>query len=151
MAQRTIIVGIGSPIAGDDRAGLAVAELLAASPLRGADVREARAGALDLLDLLPGYERAILVDCLVTADPRPGRIHRLGLASMPAGGWTTPHDIGIAEAFELGRQMGIPMPEEVEIIAIEAAPPAVLTDALTPAVQAAVETVAGQLRELFPG
>jgi len=76
----TVVLGLGNPVVSDDRAGLAVAaelkRLLEESPIAGVTVLESERGGFELIDLLAGHSRAILIDCLTVASPIPGRVRR---------------------------------------------------------------------------
>jgi hydrogenase maturation protease len=123
-SQRTAILGLGNPVVSDDRVGLAVAEelrrLLAASPIENVSVMESTRGGFELIDLLAGFDRAIIIDCLSLPDPTPGHIRELALTNVAGSArLINAHEISISTAFELAGAMGIEMPKTVEIFAIE--------------------------------
>lgn len=146
----TVVLGLGNPVVSDDRVGLAVAwelkRLLEESPVPGVTVLESHRGGFELIDLLAGSSRAILIDCLTVPDPVPGRIRRLTVAEA-AGSLrlVNPHEIGIAEAFALAARLGIPMPAKVDIYAVEGADTTTLSEDMTPEVSAAVAPLARQI------
>ncbi len=140
--MRTLVVGLGNPILTDDAVGIQVAAAAAQCCTR-ADVAfaEASVGGLRLLDVLAGYERAILVDAIQTPGGRPGEIYRLGpgdlRVSRHAG---CSHDMALPTALALGRRMGMRLPrdEDLTIIAIEVADVLNFSERCTPAVAAAI-------------
>lgn len=145
--KTTIVLGLGNPILTDDAVGLRVAEelgrLLDDSPLPAVTVRTGTRGGFELIDLLAGYDRAIIVDALTMPEPVPGRIRRLELAAVSGsarlvGG----HEIGIQTALRLARELGIPMPALVEIYAVEAMEVLTFSETMTPAVAAAGHALA---------
>ncbi len=145
------VIGLGSPF-GDDRIGWQVADRLAESGLP-AGVEAVRCGVpgRDLLPLLDGLSRAILVDA-VRGEGRPGDIVRCSpadLAGVPDGGST--HGFGVAAALDLAAAMGC-LPPRLEIIGIEAgdgdAAPAM---EIAGAVSAAGERLVEMLRAEFAG
>ena len=140
---RTVVLGLGNPVLSDDGVGLAVAaevkRLLAEEPIPGVDVLASTRAGFELIDLLRGYARAIIVDCLTLPDPVPGRVRRLGLDDVAGSArLINAHEISVAVAFRLAQQLAIPMPGEVEILAVEAADTSTIAEGLTPAVAAAV-------------
>lgn len=153
----TVVLGLGNPVVSDDRVGLAVAaevrRLLEQSPIPGVEVRESHRGGLELIDLLSGFRRAILIDCLSVPDPSPGRIRKLKLNEASGSArLMNPHEIGIGDAFALATRLAIPMPEFVEIYAVEGADTLTLSESMTPCVAAAVEPLAREIwRELKKG
>jgi hydrogenase maturation protease len=77
-AGRVLVVGFGNTLAGDDGAGLGVAEgLLRRALLEGVRVEIAGSDSLRLPDLWAGESEVWLVDALIRGEP-PGTVHRLG-------------------------------------------------------------------------
>ena len=54
--------------------------------------------------------------------------------------------VGVGETLALGRQLGLPMPEQVTIFAIEVEDPFTLGTTLTPALQAALPGIVDRIR-----
>ena len=75
---------------------------------------------LSLLDLLISYDRVIIIDVIQAREGKVGQIYRLDpeafAATQHAGG---PHDINFATALELGNQLGLALPQQITIFAIE--------------------------------
>jgi hydrogenase maturation protease len=146
-AGTTVVLGLGNPVRHDDAVGLKVAEaverLLDAQPVPDVAVRTSTRAGLELIDLLSGAAHAIIVDCLVSLDPAPGRISRLTLDDVAgAARLVGAHDITVKHAFEFARAAGVPMPATVEIFAVEAADIDRIEEGLSPAVAAAVPALA---------
>jgi hydrogenase maturation protease len=152
--ERTVVLGLGNPWMSDDGAGLAaaqeVARLLEEHPVAGVQVRLSTRGGFELLDLLSGCTRVILIDCLVVMDGTPGRVRRLTLndvASLPRLG--SAHEAGLADVFRLAERAGIPMPESVEVFAVEAGDAETVSENMTPPVRAAVTRIAVEIHALL--
>ncbi|HEX9187086.1 MAG TPA: hydrogenase maturation protease [Vicinamibacteria bacterium] len=148
--MRTLVLGLGNPLLGDDAVGLKVAALvrerLDGAP--GVDVEEEEAGGLRLMERMAGYDRAVLVDAAVTGGT-PGEIRRLTPDDLPTQRTAVAHGIDLPRALALGRQLGYAMPSAVRIVAIEAESVLEFRHEMTPAVAAAVEpAVAAVLDEL---
>jgi hydrogenase maturation protease len=149
---RTVVLGLGNPVLSDDGVGLAVAaelkRLLAEAPVRGVDVLASTRAGFELIDLLRGYTRAIIVDCIVLPEPQPGRVCRLTLDDVSGcARLVNAHEMNVGTAFRLAERMGIPMPVEVEIIAVEAGDTSTIVEGLTPAVQATVGPLSREIHE----
>ena len=149
---RTVVLGLGNPVLSDDGVGLAVAteltRLLAVEPIRGVDVLASTRAGFELIDLLRGYTRAIILDCIVLADPQPGRVCRLTLDEVSGcARLVNAHELSVGSAFRLAEQMEILRPGEVEIIAVEAGDASTIAEGLTPAVQAAVGPLSREIYE----
>jgi hydrogenase maturation protease len=146
----TVVLGLGNPVLGDDAAGLQVAaaleRLLIEDPVADVQVVTSTRAGFEVIDLLAGASHAIIVDCLEDPNPEPGRIRRLALQDVAgASRLVGAHDISVGVAFELAGALGIEMPREIEIYGVEGAAPTGLGEALSPAVQAAVLTLARDL------
>lgn len=107
---------------------------------------ESTRGGFELIDLLSGYDRAILVDCIVTDARAPGRIHELSLEHVAGSArLLNTHEMSIGDAFRLAAHLGIPMPREVSIYGVEGADVTALSEIMSPEVEAAVAQLAGRL------
>ncbi len=119
--MKTVIIGLGNPILGDDGVGWRVAE--AVRRLRPSlEVECLALGGLSLMERLVGYDRAIIVDAMHTGHGRIGTVTTFDLADLPdrsAGHTTAVHDVSLSTALSLGRQMGAPLPDEITIVGIE--------------------------------
>jgi hydrogenase maturation protease len=148
--MRTLVLGLGNPLLGDDAVGLKVAALVRErlDGVGGVDVVEEEAGGLRLMERMTGYDRAVLVDAAVTGGV-PGTVRKLSPDDLPTQRTATAHGIDLPRALALGRQLGYAMPSEVCIVAIEAESVLEFRAQMTPAVAAAVEpAIAAVLEEL---
>jgi hydrogenase maturation protease len=149
---KTLILGLGNPILSDDSAGPAVArELENRLDPQEATVIEASLGGLNLLDLLVGYDRAIIIDAIKTKGGRAGQIFKIDPTELANTRYAaSPHDVNLATALELGEKLGLAMPSKIDIFAIEVADTERFSEECTPAVAAAIprcaEMILGELR-----
>jgi len=137
--MKTLVLGLGNPILGDDGVGFCVVEELKKIIQRkDVTLESAALAGLELLDLLSGYDRVIIIDAIQTGG-RPGRIYRLSPDSLQTTSHAgTPHDVNFATALELGKKLNIPLPRKMDILAIEAADVTSFKETLTPDVAMAV-------------
>ncbi len=152
MPDRTVIVGLGNPVRGDDGVGLVVASqlrnLLAARPVDDVVVRLVERAGFELIEVMANACNVVIVDCLDLPSPVPGRVRVLaptdvaGSARLVGG-----HDIGLGIALELGRVLGIRMPESVVVVGIEGGDTSLLREELTPAVALSASRVAEWLHQ----
>jgi hydrogenase maturation protease len=150
----TVLVGLGNPVRGDDAVGLHVAEavgrLLAERPLDGVRVATSTRGGLELLDLLEGADRAVVVDCLEAPNALPGRIRTVTLDALAGSARLVgSHDIGLAAAVELGRLLGLSMPDRLDVVGVEANLDDEITEGLSPEVASAVPGAAAWICRLL--
>src|ERR1035437_2332477 len=139
-SPRILLLGLGNDILTDDAVGLHVVhELqreLAGHP--SIDVRETTEMGLALLDFITGYRAVVIVDSIQTGKAAPGSIHELDAAALNHLTGRTPHFVGVSETLALGRQLGLVMPEQVRIFAIEVEDPFTLGTSMTPVLQSAL-------------
>jgi hydrogenase maturation protease len=147
--RRTLILGLGNPILSDDGVGCCVAMALKDTLKEPeVDVLEAGIAGLDFLDLLSGYDKAIIIDAIQTDKGKPGQIYRLEpeiLAETRHAG--TPHDVNLATALELGKKLGLPLPRQITIYAIEVKDVTSFSEECTPEVMKAVPACAAMIAQ----
>jgi len=148
--SRCAVLGLGNPLLSDDAVGLRVADelsrLLAADPIPGVDVLQSARGGFELIDLLQGYERAVIIDALDIPEGEPGRVRRLGMDEFAGSARLVgAHEVSLSTAFGLARRLSIPMPSEVEVIGIEVEDSRTFSEQLTPAVNAVVAPLAAEI------
>jgi len=156
MDNKTLVLGLGNPILSDDGVGVLIAEEVqsALPPDSAIEVSEASVGGLELMERLLGYRRVILIDALHGSRYRvPGAIHKLTLADLrlvsPTQHSSSAHDTSLVTAWDMAQRMGLALPEDVIIYAIEVENIIDFGEVLTPAVAAAVPQVtAAVLRDL---
>jgi hydrogenase maturation protease len=147
-----IIIGVGNPMLSDDSVGLQVVGRLAKRLKDCPDIRTLLwyAGGISLMEAMRGHEKAIIIDAILTEYGKPGTIYPLTPSDLrQSKNAHSTHDGNLAVALELGRMLGLPLPEQVKIWAVEAEDVATFSEALTEQVERAVPSVVGQvLREL---
>ena len=138
-----VVVGIGNEARGDDAAGLIAARRLEALALEG--------DAIALLDVWRGADVAVVIDA-VSSGAAAGTVHRFDASREPLPASlrrsSSTHALGLAEAIELGRALDR-LPARLIVYGIEAER-FEAGAALTPAVAAAIESVAAAVRREAP-
>lgn len=94
---------------------------------------------LSLLDLLVGYDKAIIIDAIQTLDGKPGQIYRLDPEAFDTTRRTaSPHDVNFTTALEFGKRLGLALPQQIVIFAIEASDISTFSEECTPEVRQAI-------------
>ena len=76
--MRTLVLGLGNPILSDDSVGFRVAQLLRSRlDQREVTVLETGVAGLNLLDLLVGYDKAVIIDAIQTVEGKAGDVYHL--------------------------------------------------------------------------
>lgn len=170
--MKTLIVGLGNPILGDDGVGWRVAEAVRkqwqradlrlliddetprsslSHPKLAVEVDCFALGGLSLMERLVGYDRAIIVDAITTGQP-PGTVSRLRLDELPdfsTAHTSAVHDTSLQNALRVGRTMGAQLPEEIWVVGVEAQCVYDFSETLTPPVAEAVPVAARLVLELL--
>ena len=137
-----LVIGLGNPILSDDGVGWVVAEQLRAKIKNPkVDFLLLTLGGLRLMERLVGYRHVIIIDAVVTGQHPPGYILQFPLADFPdpsAGHTTSVHDTSLLNAIRVGREMGLDLPEEIDVIAVESVNIKDFSERLTPHVADAV-------------
>lgn len=119
-ATKRLILGIGHPLRQDDRAGLAVAERLAADPPLGFTIVTHHGEGAGLIELWQGAEQAIVIDAVASGGV-PGALHVIDGAAGPLPTALIAHSshaFGLAQAIEMARALER-LPARFDILGIE--------------------------------
>ena len=147
--DRTLILGLGNPILGDDGVGIAIAreikERWPSDP--STDIIEASLAGRFLLDLITGYRTVIVADAIITDEnAQAGTVYTLSVDDL--GKVVNPyasHALDLRTTVELGKQLGYNMPQTIRIYAVEIKENTVFREGLNPEVEAAVLPVARRI------
>jgi len=157
-AMRTLVVGLGNPILTDDGVGVKAAALVdAALPAelrRDVVVTEASVGGLRLMEMMIGFERAIIIDAILPREGQgAGTLRRLSLDDLrtlsPTQHSASAHDTTLVTALEGGELLGLALPQEIVIFAVEVENITDFGEEPTPAVRAAIPRVARAVLEVL--
>jgi hydrogenase maturation protease len=156
--MRTIIIGLGNPILTDDGIGVKVAyeieRRLGENIPSNLSITEASVGGLRLMELLEGYDRAIIIDAIQTGNGHPiGSIFRLNLANLreisPTQHSASAHDTSLVTALDAGIEIGMKLPLDITIFAIEVENILDFGEQPTPAVAAAIPLVVDKVLDII--
>jgi len=138
--DRTVVIGLGSPIMSDDAVGLNVSAAIEKMNLPDIDTLQEAVGGLEIIPMVSGYRFAVIVDAIQTRMYTPGTVLIFDpedfdstVASVPA------HDVNLATAIKIGRELdNRVMPDVIKFIAIEVEDLQTMSEEMTPLVEAAV-------------
>jgi len=126
---RTLILGLGNDLYGDDGVGIHIIRLLEEDAtcrqeftdcLAGADLLASGLTGLALLDVIVDYDRLIIVDTIKRRRPLTGRIHVMDAADLRDIPGPSPHYVSIPQTITMGRQLGLRVPDRIQVIGVEA-------------------------------
>lgn len=151
--MKTVIIGLGNTVISDDGAGIYVARLLSERIVsEDISVFETDAAGMNLMEMMDGADRAVLIDAILLDGEKPGTVFSLkadDLRITPR--LSSVHDIDIVTALELGRRLGLHMPAEVAIYAIQGKDMLTLREGCTPEVEAVLEPLADEIEAKIAG
>ena len=151
--QRTIIMGLGNPILGDDGIGWSIAESLR-EEIHDPHITISclARGGLYLMERLVGYDRAILIDATIAREGEPGEISVVPLEELtvhPVRYTLSVHDTSLPMAVEMGRQVGLDLPRSITAILISTQDIDTFTTVISSPLLAAVPKVKKIVRDLL--
>src|SRR4030042_4449710 len=135
--MKTLILGLGNTIRSDDGVGIRFIEKLQRK-LSNPDITvlETNVSGLSLLDIIVGYDKVIIVDAIQTVGGKPGDIYQLTPDALKASRHAaSPHDVNLVTALDLGKKLGLSMPQEIVIFAIEVSDVTTFSEEFTPEVK----------------
>lgn len=142
-----LVLGLGNDLLRDDAVGLLAARALRGTVPPEVRVEESQEVGFALLDLLSGYDAAILLDAIQTGRVPPGTIHRFALEALGAPAGPSPHYAGLPEVLALGRTLGLSLPSEGIILAVEVEDPFTVAEGLTGPVAASLPFLVEEARK----
>lgn len=139
--MKTLVLGLGNPVLGDDGVGWRIAEQIKQQVFDpSVEVDCVGLGGLSLMERLVGYDRAILIDAIATGEP-PGTVRLFRLEDLPdptAGHTSSSHDTTLQTALQLGRRVEAQVPDQVMVVAVEARNVYDFSEELSQPIEAAV-------------
>ncbi|MBT3338836.1 MAG: hydrogenase maturation protease [Anaerolineae bacterium] len=145
---KTLIIGLGNPILGDDGVGWAVADEI--KPHTEIEIEKLSLGGLSLMERISGYRRIILIDAIQSGSKPLGSVSVFPLKDLPnpfSGHSASAHDTSLLTALDTGRRLGVPLPnnDEIIIVAIESENIYNFSEELSPPIAEAVPIAAEEV------
>jgi len=145
-----LVIGLGNPLLTDDAVGPEVLRHVQASLGSQSHVhcKQLGVGGLRLMEEMLGYRKVFLADAMVTGQHPPGTVRHLVLDDLGSThNLTCMHDMGLPMALEVGRQLGMPLPDEIRVWGIEAHDVQTFAERPTETVARAAAIVAREILE----
>jgi hydrogenase maturation protease len=143
--KKILVLGIGNTLLGDDGAGVRIVRQVA-QRINSPDVcfKETSAAGLNLLDLIIGFDSLIVVDAILTDDAHIGHVFHLSPQPIEqSASALSLHSCGLDAALKLaGKLYQAQVPRNVTLIAVGIQNVDLITETLSPAVEAALDSAA---------
>ncbi len=165
---KTLGIGLGNPLLGDDSAGWRVAEQVQqrlgmsgeSINLPGKDGKEDQRvevdclalGGLSLMERMVDFDRAILIDAMTSGNQPAGSVYTLSLEDLPNysdGHITAIHDTSLQTALLMGQAMGVHLPSRIDIVGVESMRVYDFTEELTQEVALAIPRAVQMVLDLL--
>jgi hydrogenase maturation protease len=129
------VLGLGNDLLADDAFGVEIVRDLRATLPPSVETASSIASGFALLDEVMDADHLIVIDTIATGDAEPGTVYQLEMdgaelkirpscgdlgEAQPAAEGGSPHYVGLFETLRLGRELGLHVPEDVVILAVEA-------------------------------
>ena len=117
---KILVLGIGNTILKDDGVGIyIVRELQKRFSSPDIDFVEASLAGFNLLDILYGYDKAVIIDAIDLGKEHAGKLMKFGVEDFtPTSRLGVLHEINLPTAITFGKRLGLPVPQEVIIYGI---------------------------------
>jgi hydrogenase maturation protease len=135
--KKILVLGIGNELLKDDGVGPRVVKKLQNFlPYKHIDYATSLVGGMELIEIMKGYDEAVIVDGMMTEGGVPGTVYFM---SHPLNKTTlhlsNAHDISFDTSVKLARQMGVSFPSRIYIIGIEIVEDRDFGESLSPELQ----------------
>ena len=149
ISNKTLILGLGNSILRDDRIGLDVAQLVHKELKRkDFDLVKSQLVGANILDFICGYKRLIVIDAIKTENGNDGDVYQLSLDDMPKQKRSnSPHNVGLYWTIKMGEKLGMEIPEEIRIYAIEVNDPFSFGEELTDTMESLLPKIVENILE----
>jgi len=134
---KILVLGIGNEILKDDGIGPKIVKKLQNFlPSSNIDYATSMVGGMETIGIMKGYKKAIIIDGIMTGENLPGTVYFM---KYPLNRSTlhlsNAHDISFDMSVKLARELEVPFPESICIIAIEIQEDRVFGESLTDVLQ----------------
>jgi hydrogenase maturation protease len=158
MSNKTLVLGLGNELYGDDAVGIHVVRRFKKKVEENdfflanqSDIEflECSLTGLSLLDVIVGYDHLVIIDTIKSSTPEPGKISLLDGSELRHIPGPSPHYVSIPQMIEIGQKLGLKVPTQIKIIAVEAKDLYNLGEELTPEMDKAIPKIIKELRALL--
>ncbi len=151
--MKSLIIGLGNPIVGDDALGIRVMESIRDNlpNLDKTDIlADVSIAGIGLVELFRGYDQVILVDSIQTGQYSNGTVVSLNKEDFSLASHTSGyHNMDIFTALEFSSRMYNDIPTSIKIIGIEIVNPMEFSDELSLEIQNKFEKIVNQVYQII--
>lgn len=144
----TIILGLGNPILSDDSIGLRVVDKIEEilSPINNVDFSKVASSGIEILDIISGYKRLILIDVIKTGMVEIGTLKKYDVLDFENSiHLSSPHQLNFPSVIEFAKKIGIPIPDVIDIFTIEVEDIYTISEECSPNIKNKIPEIAGEV------
>jgi hydrogenase maturation protease len=131
VSMKLLVLGLGNELFGDDALGIMAARILRDRLVGCAEVIESAESGLGLLDLMVGYDHAVIVDAVCTGRHPVGEVLQWRMEDLGPVAAPTPHYAGLPELTAIANGLKVDFPQDIVIYAMEIADAYTIREGLT--------------------
>jgi hydrogenase maturation protease len=145
---KALILGIGNTIRGDDGIGIYIArsikkELISAD----IDVLETHEAGINLLELIAGYQKIVIIDSIKSYNGKPGSVYRFGRDDFrKKQPFFSSHQIGLSALFDFAERTNPEILKDITIYGVEVEKNDVFSEEITDKVKKSIPKVVKQVK-----
>ncbi|MFC2133573.1 hydrogenase maturation protease [Bacteroidota bacterium] len=107
-------------------------------------------GGMELLEYIQGYKNVVFIDAIKTLDGIPGSVYyytpddfkeTLHLSNL--------HDVSFLTALKMGKEIGLEIPKQIDIIAVEIIEDMVFGESFTPPLEAKYDEIFNEVSQFI--
>ena len=114
-----MILALGNDLLGDDGLALEASSILRKSLPDSVEIEDVFGGGLELLDLLEGKDKVLILDSIITGKYQVGEIIEINPGQLSDYQAYSPHYIGLPDVLRLSKALDIGLPNEIKILCME--------------------------------
>ena len=143
MSNKTIVLGIGNDILTDDAIGPKLVNRLKEEVrVEGVSFQTSAVGGMQVIEMLSGFSKTIIVDAIRTADGNPVDVYHLTPSDFKETlHLSSFHDMNFLTALDFARKTDITIPEQIDIIAIEIVEDLTFSNEFSPEISSKYEDI----------
>jgi len=145
--SRTLVLGLGNALVCDDAIGLVLVQKLSEQiKEQNIEFKVSEKVGLNLIELLQGYDRAIIIDSIITGKHQLGEVIEFSIEDIiDTPRLRCPHDADFKSSVELARITGLKMPEKIIILGIEVQDNLTFSENLSPKLSSILPSIINNL------
>ena len=119
--RKILMLGLGNDVLGDEGLGIKIVDdFKNKGVFPGVEYKNAYTGGLNLLDYINGFNAVLIIDTTCGNECQPGTIHHYNLETFRETlHLSSEHDASFLTVLKTGEKLGLIIPGQVDVLAIE--------------------------------